>query len=231
MRALRDAEDATGFSRGLWKQFAEMGFTGILVEEAHGGLGLGQVEAGIVLEEIGRNLTLSPFLSTSVGAVTALKSGAAAQAERWLPGIVAGEVVAALAIDEGTHHRPLRTALKAERSGNGFTLSGDKRFVAHGHYGGPADRRRPHRRRAWRGGRRSPCSPWRKMRARPHRYARAAGRRQPGLTPHLRRRAGGCGRGDRRGGRRLGYPLTDFGHSAHRGCGRDGRGQRRRHGL
>ena len=132
MRALRDAGDPTGFSRDLWRRFAEMGFTGMLVEEAHGGLGLGQVEAGIVLEEIGRNLTPSPFLSTSVGAVTALK-GAAALAERWLPGIVAGEVVAALAIDEGTHHRPLRTALRAERSGNGFRLTGDKRFVAHGH--------------------------------------------------------------------------------------------------
>ena len=132
MRALRDAADPTGFSRDLWARFAEMGFTGMLVEEAHGGLGLGQVEAGIVLEEIGRNLTPSPFLSTSVGAVTALK-GAAALAERWLPGIVAGKVVAALAVDEGTHHRPLRTALKAERSGNGFRLTGDKRFVAHGH--------------------------------------------------------------------------------------------------
>ncbi|WP_174299308.1 acyl-CoA dehydrogenase family protein [Caulobacter sp. S45] len=132
MRALRDTADPTGFSRDLWRQFAEMGFTGMLVEEAHGGLGLGQVEAGIVMEEIGRNLTPSPFLSTSVGAVTALK-GAAGLAERWLPGIVAGEVVAALAIDEATHHRPLRTALKAERSGNGFRLTGDKRFVAHGH--------------------------------------------------------------------------------------------------
>ena len=133
MRALRDANDSTGFSRHLWKQFAEMGFTGMLVDEAHGGLGLGQVEAGIVLEEIGRNLTPSPFLSTSVGAVTALKGGADAQRERWLPGIVAGDVVAALALDEGVRHRPAQVALKAERSGNGFRLSGHKRFVAHGH--------------------------------------------------------------------------------------------------
>ena len=148
MRALRDAGDSTGFSRDLWKAFAEMGFTGMLVDEAQGGLGLGQVEAGIVLEEIGRNLTPSPFLSTAVGAVTALKGGATAQAERWLPGIIAGEVVAAIAVDEGTHHRPLRTALKAERSGNGFRLTGDKRFVAARPCGRPADRRRPHRRRA-----------------------------------------------------------------------------------
>ena len=133
MRALRDANDPTGFSRTLWKSFAEMGFTGVCVDEADGGMGLGQVEAGIILEEIGRNLTPSPFLSTSVGAVAALGSAGAAQRERWLPGIVAGEVVAALAVDEGARHRPAHTALKAERSGNGFRLTGDKRFVAHGH--------------------------------------------------------------------------------------------------
>ena len=57
LRALRDANDATGFSRDLWRQFAEMGFTGILVGEERGGLGMGHVEAGIVLEEIGRNLS------------------------------------------------------------------------------------------------------------------------------------------------------------------------------
>ena len=130
MRALRDANDATGFSRDLWKQFAEMGFTGILVGEDQGGLGLGHVEAGVVLEEIGRNLTPSPFLSTAVAAVEALKGTAAA--ERWFPGIVAGKTVAGLAIDESAKHRDA-VALKAERSGNGFKLSGTKRFVTHGH--------------------------------------------------------------------------------------------------
>ena len=130
MRALRDADDKTGFSRDLWKQFAEMGFTGILIGEDQGGLGLGHVEAGVVLEEIGRNLSPSPFLSTAVAAVEALKG--TAQAERWFPGIIAGETVAALAIDEGAKHRDT-VAMKAERSGNGFKLTGAKRFVAHGH--------------------------------------------------------------------------------------------------
>lgn len=130
MRALRDADDATGFSRDLWKQFAEMGFTGILIGEDQGGLGLGHVEAGVVLEEIGRNLSPSPFLSTAVAAVEALK--ATGQAERWFPGIIAGETVAALAIDEGAKHRDT-VAMTAERSGNGFKLTGAKRFVTHGH--------------------------------------------------------------------------------------------------
>jgi len=132
-RSLRDANDATGFSRDLWKQFGEMGFTSILIPEDEGGLGLGHVEAGVVLEEIGRNLTPSPFLTTSVGAVTALGTGGAALREAWFPRIAAGDAVATLAIDEGAKHRPAQVALMAERSGNGFRLSGRKSFVAHGH--------------------------------------------------------------------------------------------------
>ena len=130
MRALRDADDATGFSRDLWKQFAEMGFTGILIGEEDGGLGLGHVEAGVVLEEIGRNLSPSPFLSTAVAAVEALKGSA--QAAKYFPGILSGETVAGLAIDEGAKFRDT-VGLKAERAGNGFKLSGKKQFVTHGH--------------------------------------------------------------------------------------------------
>ncbi|WP_267393314.1 MULTISPECIES: acyl-CoA dehydrogenase family protein [unclassified Sphingomonas] len=130
LRQLRDIDDATGFSRELWKRFAEMGFTGILVPEAEGGLALGHVEAGIVLEEIGRNLSPSPFLSTAVAAVEALKGSA--QAAHWFPGIVAGDTIAALAVDEGAKHRET-IGLRAERAGNGFVLTGRKQFVVHGH--------------------------------------------------------------------------------------------------
>lgn len=133
LRSLRDSKDATGFSRDIWKQFAEMGFTGILIPEAEGGLGLGHVEAGIVLEEIGRNLTPSPFLTTAVAAVEALKAGGADLRAQWFPKIVAGDAIVALAIDEGAKHRPAAAALVAERSGNGFKLSGKKQFVLHGH--------------------------------------------------------------------------------------------------
>ena len=80
MRARRDAGDRVGFSPELWKHFAEMGFCGVVVPESEGGLGLGHVEAGIVLEEVGRNLTQSPFLATSVGAVAALSGSAAGRA-------------------------------------------------------------------------------------------------------------------------------------------------------
>ena len=130
LRHWRDIGCRDGFGHGLWKQFAELGLTGILIPETQGGAGLGMVEAGVVLEEVGRNLTPSPFLTTAVAAVRALEGSA--QAERWFPGIVAGETVAALAVDEGKHHDPARVALEAKRSGNGFTLNGTKQFVVHG---------------------------------------------------------------------------------------------------
>ncbi len=134
LRQLRDSKDETGFSRDLWKEFAEMGFSGLLVPENFGGSGLGAVEAGIVMEEIGRTLMPSPFLATGVVAASALlRGGSEAQKSEYLPKISAGSLLAALAIDEGAKHRPLNTRMQAVRSGNGFRLSGDKAFVVDGH--------------------------------------------------------------------------------------------------
>jgi alkylation response protein AidB-like acyl-CoA dehydrogenase len=134
LRQLRDAKDATGFSRELWKSFAEMGFCGLLVPEDLGGSGLGCVEAGVVMEEIGRTLMPSPFLSTAVLAASALtRGGSAAQKSEHLPDIADGSLLAALAIDEGAKHRPLHTNMQAVRAGNGFRLQGDKAFVVDGH--------------------------------------------------------------------------------------------------
>src|SRR5580693_6402271 len=119
LRRLRDSEDATGFSRELWRTFAEMGFSGLLVPEEFGGSALGCVEAGVVMEEIGRTLMPSPFLSTAVLAASALsRGGSVAQKAEHLPGIADGSLLAALAVDEGAKHRPRHTAMQAVRSGN-----------------------------------------------------------------------------------------------------------------
>ncbi|HZF42536.1 MAG TPA: acyl-CoA dehydrogenase family protein [Sphingomonadaceae bacterium] len=128
-RKYRDMNCKDGFAHGLWKQFAELGFTGILVSEADGGLGMGHVEAGIVCEEVGRNLTPSPFLISAVAVATALRTAPDEVRARWLPGIVAGEAVAAFATDEGPKHRSFEIAMTAEPSGNGYKLTGEKRFV------------------------------------------------------------------------------------------------------
>ena len=134
LRQLRDNKDPTGFSRDLWKTFAEMGFSGLLVPETFGGSGLGCVEAGVLMEEIGRTLMPSPFLSTAVLAASALsRGGSTAQKSEHLPKISDGSLLAALAIDEGAKHRPLRTKMQAVRSGNGFRLNGAKAFVVDGH--------------------------------------------------------------------------------------------------
>ena len=132
LRHWRDRDCKDGFGHGLWKQFAEMGFTGMLVSEDDGGLGMGSYEAGIVLEEIGRNLTPSPFLASSVLAATALKHADNNARERWLPGLVSGDHVYTVAIDEGAKHRPETIKTRAEKSGNGFKLTGQKDFVLHG---------------------------------------------------------------------------------------------------
>jgi len=134
LRQLRDAREAAGFSRDLWRTFAEMGFAGLLIPEEFGGGGLGCVEAGVLMEEIGRTLMPSPFLATAVLAASALsRGGSAAQKSQYLPKIADGSLLAALAIDEGAKHRPLMTGMQALRSGNGFRLQGDKAFVVDGH--------------------------------------------------------------------------------------------------
>jgi alkylation response protein AidB-like acyl-CoA dehydrogenase len=134
LRHLRDSKDATGFSRELWKMFAEMGFSGLLVGEEFGGSGLGCVEAGVIMEEIGRTLMPSPFLSTAVLAASALsRGGTSAQKSEYLPKISAGSLIASLAVDEGAKHRPLQTRMEAVRGGNGFRLNGSKQLVVDGH--------------------------------------------------------------------------------------------------
>src|SRR5205814_726789 len=130
LRHWRDIGCTDGFGHDLWKQFAELGLTGICVPESHGGLGLGATEAALVLEEIGRNLTPSPFLATAVAGARAIEG--TAHADHWFPQILLGDTVLALAVDEGPRHMPERTALEAKRQGNGFVLNGAKQFVVQG---------------------------------------------------------------------------------------------------
>ncbi|HET7707921.1 MAG TPA: acyl-CoA dehydrogenase family protein [Sphingomicrobium sp.] len=130
LRYWRDTGCTDGYGTDFWKRFGELGLNGICIPESHGGLGLGATEAALVLEEIGRNLTPSPFLTTAVAGVRAIDG--TAHADRWFPQILSGDAVLALAVDEGKSHRPEATAMAATRQGNGFLLNGDKRFVVHG---------------------------------------------------------------------------------------------------
>ena len=133
LRELRDNRDETGFDRGLWSEMAAQGFAGIVVPEEHGGVDMGYLAAGLVAEQMGRNLTASPFMSTAILAATAFKHGSDELKAAWLPKIAAGESIVALAIDEGVKHNPRGTSTTAEPSGNGFKLNGSKAMVVDGH--------------------------------------------------------------------------------------------------
>jgi alkylation response protein AidB-like acyl-CoA dehydrogenase len=134
LRLLRDSHDAAGFSGPAWAAFAELGYAGAAIAEAHGGAGLGAVEIGVLMEQIGRNLSALPFLSSGVVAARLLQlAGSAQQQTEWLPRIARGEAIATLALDEAPKHRPEAIGLRAERLADGWKLAGSKCFVPDGH--------------------------------------------------------------------------------------------------
>ena len=134
LRTLRDTSDGNGYDKGLWQEMADMGFAGVVIDEDNGGVNMGYMAAGLIAEQMGRNLSASPFLSTAVLAATALsKAGSDSQKSEWLPKIASGETLMALAVDEGRKHNPSNIQMTAERSGNGFNLSGSKAMVVDGH--------------------------------------------------------------------------------------------------
>lgn len=131
LRALRSKGE--GFDKSAWKEMAELGFTGVLIPEEFGGSGFGYVGLGQVLEAQGRTIASSPLLSTAlIGASALILAGSQKQKEAYLPQIASGDLITALAVDEGAHHDPSHIKLSAKKSGNGYTLSGEKRYVVDG---------------------------------------------------------------------------------------------------
>jgi alkylation response protein AidB-like acyl-CoA dehydrogenase len=135
LRKLRDSRSPDGFDRGLWREFAEMGFAGVLVPEAQGGMGLGLVEAGILMETIGRTLMPSPFFATAVlGARAFMAADAPDRMADALSQIASGQLLVALAVDEAARHRPRDFTTRARATADGaWHLEGDKTFVVDGH--------------------------------------------------------------------------------------------------
>jgi acyl-CoA dehydrogenase len=118
------------FDRELWKGLAEMGFLGVAVPEAYGGLGAGYLEACVIAEEMGRVIAPVPF-SSSVFLATEflLVAGSEAQKSAWLPKLVAGEAIGTFAVAEG-NGPALPRNIKAQVAGG--ALTGTKQPVADG---------------------------------------------------------------------------------------------------
>ena len=133
VKALRENRDqGRTYDAGLWREMAQMGWAGVLIPEDQGGADMGHRAAGILSEEMGNVLSASPFISTAVMAATALRNCDSDRAKQALAQIAEGGVTYAIAVDEGAKHNPARTALRAEKSGNAYRLSGVKTFVADG---------------------------------------------------------------------------------------------------
>jgi acyl-CoA dehydrogenase len=134
LRKLRDDHDPAGFSPTLWREIASLGWTGFLVPEDDGGSGFGMTGLAQVMEAAGRTLAATPLLSTALlGASLLTEAGTEDQKAHYLPPLLAGEHILALALEEGARHNPDRIGLTAARDGAGYRLTGTKTFVLDGH--------------------------------------------------------------------------------------------------
>ncbi|MES2338526.1 MAG: acyl-CoA dehydrogenase family protein [Pseudomonadota bacterium] len=127
-RKVRNAAPPEGYDRAVWTSQAEMGWAGILIPEEFGGVGMGYLSLGLVLEQLGRNLSATPLAATAAATSAILLGGSDAQKAAWLPRIARGEVVATVAFDEGPNFAPGKVATTV----SGGKLTGTKAFVAEG---------------------------------------------------------------------------------------------------
>ena len=135
--AVREQMDTEkGYDDAVWNQMAEqLGLQGLIIPEEYGGSGFSYVELIVVLEEMGRALLCAPFFSSVVLAGNALiHSGDEEAKAALLPGIAAGETVAALAFtEENGRWDESGITVEASSDGDGWSVSGTKMFVIDGH--------------------------------------------------------------------------------------------------
>jgi alkylation response protein AidB-like acyl-CoA dehydrogenase len=123
-----------GTTDDVWRSLGELGLPGVLVPEAHGGLGLGLVDMGIVVEEMGRALHPGPFFSSAVAATLAiLEIGSDADHRALLPLLASGERTASLAmLEPGSGDSWEAPSTTATGDGTAWKLSGTKVHVPDG---------------------------------------------------------------------------------------------------
>lgn len=126
----RIMETPAGFCEKLWGELAELGWLGLTIPEEYGGAGLGWVDEMVVLEETGRSLFPSPLLPNLLAATAILENGSEEQRRRWLPGLADGSRIGTMAVFEELESLdPAAIALRGEPDGDGYRLTGEKRFV------------------------------------------------------------------------------------------------------
>jgi alkylation response protein AidB-like acyl-CoA dehydrogenase len=112
------AEDERGFTDEQWRELVELGWPGVIVPEANGGLGLGAVELVVISEEMGYALAPSPFFSNICATLMLIASGTEEQRERWLEPVVKGEARGTLAVwDARAGWAPDRSEVELDGAG------------------------------------------------------------------------------------------------------------------
>jgi alkylation response protein AidB-like acyl-CoA dehydrogenase len=120
----------TAYDSGLWEAIVDQGWTGLMIPEEYGGLGLGLVELAAVAEEMGRACLPSPFISTVWASALIAESSNEDLRAKYLQAIAGGEMRATVALLEATGDwNPSAVGLRATRVADGYRLSGTKEFV------------------------------------------------------------------------------------------------------
>jgi len=123
-------ESPQGFDPDMWPAMAELGWLGLVADEAYGGAGLDWVDLVVLLEETGRGLLPAPLISTSLAAAAISEFGTGAQKQRYLPSLADGSAIGTLALLEDSDVLgPDGVQLAGTPEGAAFRLSGAKRFV------------------------------------------------------------------------------------------------------
>jgi alkylation response protein AidB-like acyl-CoA dehydrogenase len=123
-----------GWSRDMWRQYADLGLLGLIFDEQYGGAGMGVDELAVAMECFGRALILEPFLATVVlGGALVAAAGSPEQKAELLPGVAAGDKLLAFGYAEpGSRWSLADIACSATPSGDTWTLSGEKIAVLGG---------------------------------------------------------------------------------------------------
>jgi len=129
-RSLRDGE--VGWDPAVWKEMGELGWLSVPFPESIGGFGGSFFEVALILERVGRTLVPEPYVPSVVLAGTAIRrAGDEDQQKRFLEPLIGGEASLAYGHRERDGRAPVAT--RAERDGNGWSLTGEKTFVRNGH--------------------------------------------------------------------------------------------------